>query len=833
MPDHATLSFPVKGMHCGSCVGRIEKVLAGLDGVEAVRANLASQIVTVDLAATVKASVVVIALKDAGYPAQIDLIRLSVEGMSCASCVGRVQSALEEVEGVLAARVNLATHQAVIEILAGTVDAPKLADLTTKAGYAARLIDTADQGPETTDQQDLLKRDVLVAAALTFPVVILEMGGHLFPAFHHFLARIIGLDTSWTIQFVLTSIVLLWPGRPFFRLGIPALLRAAPDMNSLVSVGTFSAWAFSTVALFVPAVLPASSRAVYFEAAAVIVTLILLGRYFEARAKGRAGEAIRKLVNLRPATAMVKRMEAYVETPIAEIGLGDLVQVRAGERIAVDGQVTDGASYVDESMLSGEAVPVRKMKGAEVIGGSVNGNGALEVTTTRVGNDTMLAQIIRLVESAQVARLPIESLVNRITLWFVPAVMIIATLAFACWLIFGPSPALNHALVAGVSVLIIACPCAMGLATPTSIIVGTGRAAELGVLFRQGEALQRLETVTTIAFDKTGTLTEGRPELTDWLPMTGFDSDQLLAICAAVEAKSEHPLAKSIVSAATARGLKLPQSSDHQAMPGLGVSATVEGKHVMIGSDRYLQEAGIDLIGHETQTESLNAARKTVMFAAVGGQFAAIMAVSDPVKKGTADVILDLQRQGLNVAMISGDAPKAAQAVADVLNIKTVIAGVLPGGKVAAIDELRSTDATVAFVGDGINDAPALAHADVSLAIGTGTDIAIEAADIVLMSEDLKGVQNALKLSRATMRNIRQNLFWAFGYNILLIPVAAGLMYPFFELMLSPLLAAGAMALSSVFVVTNALRLRWIGLDRHRPPDGDAGASIKIGAPAE
>uniref|UniRef100_UPI00356A4121 heavy metal translocating P-type ATPase n=1 Tax=Sulfitobacter sp. TaxID=1903071 RepID=UPI00356A4121 len=714
--------------------------------------------------------------------------------------------------GVVKASVNLAQERATVQALG--VSAAQISQVASAAGYPARLItdegDTDDTRDRKASEAAHLKTMTLLAAALTLPVFVLEMGSHLIPALHMWIMDTMGMGLNWGIQFVLTTLVLAIPGRQFYLKGFPALFKGAPDMNSLVALGTSAAWGFSTVALFVPMLLPEGTRAVYFEAAAVIVTLILLGRFLEARAKGRTGQAIARLVGLKAKTAHVERSGELVELSVDKIVVGDLVQVRPGEKIALDGIVVRGTSYVDESMITGEPVPAEKSEGTEVVGGTVNGTGALTFRATKVGGDTMLAQIIRMVEEAQGAKLPIQDLVNRITLWFVPAVMGVAALTFFAWLVLGPSPALGLAVVAAVAVLIIACPCAMGLATPTSIMVGTGRAAELGVLFRRGDALQSLGDIETVAFDKTGTLTQGRPELTDLQVMEGLQESDVLRLVASVEATSEHPIAAAIVRRAEQEGLALGVVDTFQSLTGYGVSAVVDGHEILVGADRLMVREGIALDAVQEQGTALGQAGKTPLYAAIDGRLAAIIAVSDPIKPSTAQAIEALHALGLKVAMITGDNQATAEAIAAQLGIDTVVAEVLPEGKVAALQQLQAGGRKVAFVGDGINDAPALAHADVGVAIGTGTDVAIEAADVVLMSGDLNGVVNALHVSKRTMRNIRQNLFWAFGYNALLIPVAAGVFYPLSGLMLSPALAAGAMALSSVFVLSNALRLRWI-----------------------
>ncbi len=737
-------------------------------------------------------------------------LQLQVSGLSCASCVGRVETALMADPAVQAASVNLATRTAFVTYTEGGTTAAALADHVAKAGYAAEVAPTDPQIDQTAKEANALRRATMIAAALTLPVVVLEMGGHLFPAFHHLIGRTIGHQTSWIIQCVLTTLVLIGPGRVFFRAGVPALLRGAPEMNALVVLGTSAAWGYSTLALLAPGLFPAGTRAVFFEAAAVITTLILLGRWLEARAKGRTGAAIRRLAGLRPATARVIRNDKTVELPLDQVRIGDVLTVKPGERLPVDGKVTDGQSWVDESMLSGEPAPVEKTIGAAVTGGTVNGNGAFRYRATAVGEATVLSQIIQMVSQAQGAKLPVQALVDKITRIFVPIVMALSVLTVLAWLVFGPDPALAFALVAGVSVLIIACPCAMGLATPTSIIVGIGRAAEMGVLFRKGDALQSMDTVGIVAFDKTGTLTEGRPELTTLRLAPDQSRDTILPILAAVEAQSEHPIAQAILRAAD--DAPLPDVTDFAAITGMGARARVDGVDVLIGADRLFASRGIALGDLSAAGAEIAASGATPLYAAIAGQAVAAIGVSDPVKTTTADAIKALHERGLKVAMITGDNQTTADVIARDLGIDHVVAEVLPDGKVAALNNLRDQHGAIAFVGDGINDAPALATADVGIAVGNGTDVAIEAADVVLMSGAITGVATALSLSRATMRNIRQNLFWAFAYNAALIPVAAGVLYPLLGVTLSPMLAGGAMALSSVFVVSNALRLRTTAL---------------------
>jgi len=805
-------TFRIENMSCASCVGRVEKTLLTVPNITKVSANLANETVQISYEKPVTDLVVTQALTDAGYPAVSEEVTFDIENMTCASCVGRVEKALKAGAGVLDASVNLATETALVRFMADVTNPAEIAEIATQAGYPAKA-KSYDQ-PNHTDRKaqeiTTLGRLTLLAAMLALPVFVIEMGGHIFPALHAFINNTIGMQNSRLLQFVLTTAVLFGPGFRFYTKGYPALFKGMPDMNSLVALGTSAAYGFSLVATFVPNLLPVGTANVYYEAAAVIVVLILLGRFLEARAKGRTGQAIRKLVGLQPKNASVERDGKTIEMAIGDIVKGDIVHVRPGEKIAVDGAVLTGASYVDESMITGEPVPVEKIQGTNVVGGTVNGTGAITFRATKVGSDTMLAQIIQMVEQAQGAKLPIQGMVDQITAWFVPAVLAAALVTVLVWLIFGPSPALSFALVAGVSVLIIACPCAMGLATPTSIMVGTGRAAEMGVLFRKGQALQSLQEVTIVAVDKTGTLTKGHPELTDLIVADGFDRDNVLRLVAAVEATSEHPIAAAIVRAAKAKGTVLPAIQDFMSQTGYGVQATVDGKKVLVGADRFMRRENIALGSLENDGADLGQKGKTPLYAAIDGQIAAVIAVADPIKKTTPAAITALHNLGLKVAMITGDNQGTADAIAKELGIDHVVAEVLPEGKVETLNALRADNHKLAFVGDGINDAPALAVADVGIAIGTGTDVAIEAADVVLMSGDLQGVVNAFVISQRTMRNIRQNLFWAFGYNTLLIPVAAGVLYPVSGMMLSPVLAAGAMALSSVFVLTNALRLRWM-----------------------
>ena len=804
-------SFPVEGMTCASCVRRVEKAIAAVPGVASASVNLATERADVRLAEPATSEAVIAAIRQAGYDVASQTIDLGVDGMTCASCVRRVEKAIDGVPGVVSAAVNLATERAMVKLVAGT-PLSSIEAAIRKAGYEPRRLDHVDADAHQAAKDEefaKLKRDFNIAAVFTLPLFAMEMGAHLIPAVGHWLH---GLDrfTLYVFYFVLATIVQFGPGLRFYRKGVPNLLKLAPDMNSLVVLGSTSAWGYSVVATFWPSLLPEGTANVYYEASAVIVTLILLGRLLEARAKGRTSAAVAKLVGLQAKSARVERNGSIVDVPLDQVIAGDVVQVRPGDRLPVDGVVVAGHSFVDESMITGEPVPVAKEEGADVVGGTINKTGSFAYRATRVGAETLLAQIIRMVEQAQGAKLPIQALVDRITAWFVPAVMAVAALTFLVWLAFGPSPALTFGLVNAVAVLIIACPCAMGLATPTSIMVGTGRAAELGVLFRKGEALQSLRDVQVVALDKTGTLTEGRPELTDF-EVVGLASDEALSLIAAVENGSEHPIAAAIVSAAKAKGLAVPSVEGFEAIPGFGACGRVGRREVAVGADRYMRKLGLDVSPFAATAERLGNEGKTPLYAAIDGRLAAIIAVADPVKPTTPATIAALHAMGLKVAMITGDNRRTAEAIAKRLGIDEVVSEVLPEGKVAAIARLKARG-RVAFVGDGINDAPALAAADVGIAIGTGTDIAIESADVVLMSGDLRGVPTAIGLSQAVIRNIKENLFWAFAYNVLLIPVAAGVLYPVNGTLLSPMIGAGAMALSSVFVVSNALRLR-----RYRP----------------
>ena len=809
------LTLPIEGMSCASCAKSVEGGLGRVEGVSGVSVNFATERaeVVVPDGGEVSVRALVEAVEDSGYDVRTAETTLTVQGMSCASCVSRVEDALTDLDGVVEANVNLATDRATVRYVPGTTEPADFTTAIRDAGYdvvdtegAADRSDVEKQARE--EEKQSMKRRLLTALTFALPVFVLEMGFMHVPAMEAWITEQVSTQTLYYVLFVLTSVVQFGPGLYFYKHGWPALKNGSPDMNTLVMIGTSAAYGYSVVATFLPEVLPAGTVHVYYEAAVTIITLILAGNYMEALAKGRASDAIRALLDLQATTARVVREGEDQEIDVREVVPGDVIRVRPGEKVPVDGEVIDGSSYVDESMVTGEPDPVSKGEGDEVVGGTINKTGSFTFRATRVGEETVLSQIVEMVEEAQGSAPPIQSLADRVVKVFVPFVLATAAVTFGIWMAFGPDPVLTFALVTAVSVLIIACPCAMGIATPISVMVGTGRAAELGVYVREGEALQALHTADLVALDKTGTLTKGQPEVTDLLPQNGFEEDDLLRWVAAVESQSEHPIGEALVSRAEERGLDWPDATDFDAIPGHGVQATVDGRTVAIGAERLMDRLDVAFDGQQSIADDLADAAKTPLYVAVDGTLAAVVAVADPIKDSTPAALDALHELGIEIAMITGDDERTAQAIARELGIDRVQAEVLPEDKAAAVKTFQEQGQTVAFVGDGINDAPALAQADVGIAIGTGTDVAIESGDIVLMSGDLRGVPNAVHLSKNTLRNIKQNLFWAFAYNVILIPVAAGVLYPAFGLLLSPGLAALAMVFSDLFVIGNALRLR-------------------------
>jgi len=672
---------------------------------------------------------------------------------------------------------------------------------------------TAGAGPsaELTD----MSRRFWVALVLTLPVFVLEMGAHLFPALHH----LVPMKLSIWIQFVLATPVVLWAGWPFFERAWASLKTRNLNMFTLIAMGTGVAWGYSVIATLMPDIFPAAFRAsdgsvaVYFEAAAVITTLVLLGQVLELRARERTSGAIKALLNLAPKTARRIADDGSEEEVALELVLvGDRLRVRPGEKVPVDGVVEEGRSALDESMVTGESMPVTKTVADTVIGGTMNQSGALVIRTDKIGRDTMLARIVQMVAEAQRSRAPIQRMADQVAGWFVPAVLVVAAIAFVAWGIWGPEPRLAHGLVAAVAVLIIACPCALGLATPMSIMVGVGRGAGLGVLIKNAEALEHMEKVDTLVVDKTGTLTEGKPAVTRIIVSEGFEEEELLRIAAGVERASEHPLALAIVNAAMDRNIEIPSVSDFDSPTGKGAGGTIEGRRITLGNARFLGEAGIDTSSLATQADQLRTDGATAIFMGIDSMVAGVFAIADPVKSTTAEALTALRADGITVVMLTGDNRTTAEAVARQLGIDAVEADVLPDQKAAVVARLKQEGRIVAMAGDGVNDAPALATADVGIAMGPGTDVAMESAGVTLLKGDLNGIVRARELSKATMSNIRQNLFFAFIYNAAGVPIAAGVLYPFFGILLSPMIAAAAMALSSVSVVTNALRLNRVRL---------------------
>jgi Cu+-exporting ATPase len=819
----ARINIPVTGMTCASCVRRVERALSRMEGVAEARVNFANERASVTYEPTVTSPDKLIgAVKDAGYGADFREMTFGVTGMTCASCVGRVERALEKVPGVFKASVNLATEKATVRYIAHEAEPRDLEKAVEGAGYGV----IREEEPSTEDAHEReykkLRADLFLAAVLTALILLGSLP--------HMLGFMLPIPAGWLnigLLFLATP-VQFWAGWRFYRGAWGALKHGQANMNTLVVMGTSAAYLYSAVATLAPELFAAGRADVYFDTSALIITLILLGRLLEARAKGHTNEAIKKLAGLQAKTARVVRDGEVVDLPVEDVEVGDVVIVRPGEKIPVDGRVLSGESAVDESMITGESIPATKRDGDEVIGATTNTSGSFRFEATKIGEETALHQIMRMVEEAQGSKAPIQRLADRISAVFVPVVVVIATLTFVVWLLLGPAPALTFALLNFVAVLIIACPCAMGLATPTSIMVGTGKGAESGMLIKGGEALEAAHKLDTVVLDKTGTLTRGEPELTDVDAEDGISEEELLRLVASAETVSEHPLGEAIVRGAEERGLLLSGPEAFESVSGGGIRARVEGRGVLVGSRRYLSESGISEDGLRKAGDELAQEGKTPIFVAVDGEPAGLVAVADVVRDESREAIERLHSLGLEVAMLTGDNRRTAEAIARELGVDRVMAEVRPDDKAAEIKRLQAEGKRVGMVGDGINDAPALAQADVGIAIGTGTDVAMEAADLTLISGDVRGVARAIKLSKATVTNIKQNLFWAFAYNVALIPVAAGVLYPFFsdgsvpEILrlvlgeygfLNPVLAAAAMALSSVTVVSNALRLRQMRID--------------------
>jgi Cu+-exporting ATPase len=813
------ITLPVTGMTCANCSLTVERNLKRLDGVETASVNLATEKASVTYDPAIVGEGQFLALiRDIGYDVPTAKAELPITGMTCANCASTIERTLKRLEGVVSASANFANERASVEYLPGVISLAAIQQAIRDVGYdvvvpgegeSAEDVERVAREAEIRDQT----RKFWVGVAFTLPLFLLSMG------------RDFGLLGTWTHEpwvnwlfLALATPVQFYVGWDYYVGGFKSLRVGSANMDVLVAMGSSSAYFYSLAVLLFPAI----GGHVYFETSAMIITLIKLGKMLEARAKGRTSEAIKKLMGLRPKTARVVRDGVEVDIPVETVALGDVVVVRPGERLPVDGVVVEGHSAVDESMLTGESLPVDKKPGDEVVGGTINKQGLLKFEATRVGAQTALAQIIRLVEEAQGSKAPIQRLADRVAAVFVPAVIGVALLTFLAWLIIG-GVGFTESMIFMVAVLVIACPCALGLATPTAIMVGTGKGAEQGILFKNSEALERAHELTMVVLDKTGTITRGEPSVTDIAAGVGdqgtkegarlADDNSLLRVAASAERGSEHPLGEAIVRAAQERGLALSEPQRFEAVAGQGVLATIDGQHVLVGSTRLLESHGVALNGLEGSLARLEGESKTAMLVSVDGEAVGVLAVADTVKEGSVEAIGQMQSLGLQVVMITGDNQRTAEAIGQQVGVSRVVAEVLPGDKADRLKTLQTKGETIGMVGDGINDAPALAQADVGIAIGTGTDVAIAAADVTLMSGDLRGVPRAIALSRATKRTIKQNLFWAFFYNVILIPLAAGAFYPWFGFRLHPVLAAAAMAFSSIFVVSNSLRLRRVQLN--------------------
>ncbi|WP_369423876.1 heavy metal translocating P-type ATPase [Methanooceanicella nereidis] len=804
----------ITGMTCASCVSRVESALKSVKGVSEANVNLASEKATVlydPEAATIDS--MVDAVKDAGYGVEAETVVLPITGMTCASCVARIENALKDRQGVISASVNLATEKATVNYVPSEVTIKELKKVVKDAGYDVAEIpeeEAVDIERETRKKEmNDLKIKLAISLAISAFIMAIMFIGDLMPVIsslsHH---------QKNILSFILATPVQFWVGWRFYKGTYAALKHGTADMNVLIAVGTSAAYFYSVVATFAPSLVAigGSMPDTYFDTSTMIIALILLGKFLEARAKGRTSEAIRRLTGLKAKTARIIRNGVEQDVPVEDVSIGDIVVVRPGEKIPVDGVVTEGYSAVDESMITGEPIPVSKKEGDTVIGATINKTGSFKFRATKIGRDTVLSQIIKMVEEAQGSKAPIQRLADKVAGVFVPIVIFLAILTFLAWYYLGPKPAFLLAMLNFISVLIIACPCAMGLATPTAIMVGTGKGAEYGILIKGGESLESAYKIDTIVLDKTGTITKGKPSLVDVVSQPGFAEEEIIRLAASAEKGSEHPLGAAIVNGAGERGIPIKDPERFDALPGKGIIAMVDGRVVMAGNAKLMEDEDVDISAMKPEHERLSAQGKTPMYIAIDEKPAGVVAVADTIKEGSKEAIEEFDRMGIETIMITGDNRRTAEAIAKEVGVKRVLAEVLPGDKANEIKKLQAEGKNVAMVGDGINDAPALAQADTGIAIGTGTDVAIETSDITLMSGDLRGVLTSIKLSRATIRTIKLNLFWAFIYNIIGIPIAAGILIPWFGIQLNPIIAAAAMAMSSVSVVSNSLLL-----NRFRP----------------
>ncbi len=814
--------YAVQGLSCASCAHAVEVALQAVTGVKSAQVNLATEKVSLETEGSVSPLDLQAAVQAAGYDLVLPQVtqNFALTGMSCASCAANIESAVSSLPEVSAASVNLATEVLSVTYQPGAINEEIICQTVAEAGYQAQVLadqagasqaqiqQEADQAAQAkASHQAALWRRFWQSAIFALPLLCLAMAEMVGLTLPTWLSHRGGGQLFVSLQLALT-LPILWLGRSFFLNGFKHLVKGHPNMDSLVALGTSAAVAYSLYSsIQVWLGNHHAAMSLYYESAGVILTLVTLGKYFEARSKGQTSAAIQALIKLAPQEAQVLRDGQEVTLPLDQVQVGDLVRVRPGQKIPVDGRVVEGQSWVDESMLTGESLPVAKKVGDQVVGASLNQQGSLIVETNKVGQDTTLAQIIHLVQAAQGSKAPIAQLADRVSAVFVPVVMTLALVAGLAWYLIG-GQSWAFALTISIAVLVIACPCALGLATPTAIMVGTGKGAEQGILIKSGTALEMAHQVDAVVLDKTGTLTQGQPQVTDVLPLTGWTPDQLLALAAAAEVNSEHPLGQAIVAGARERELALPEVTDFQSLTGFGIQVQVDQVTFYLGNRRLMQEQGLDLSQADDQAAALAAAGKTPIYVGTREELLGLIAVADPLKETSPEAVRRLKAMGLQVIMLTGDNAKTAQALAAEAGIDQVISDVLPADKAQVVADLQAKGLKVAMVGDGINDAPALAQADVGLAIGRGTDVAIESADMVLMGSDLTSVATAIKLSQATIRNIKENLFWAFAYNVLGIPVAMGVLHLFGGPLLNPMLAGAAMSFSSVSVIVNALRLR-------------------------